>query len=165
MTDKLYHLAEKAVEELERLAKAATPGPWDTDTEQNEGSYGMGEDVSEGFDSYGVYAGDKKVVDTLNSDLAEVEVDGDCDENGPRSWAWDEQGRRNAEFIAAANPQAILALIKEKREMEEALRGIYVAHGWYKADCPNNEHDPVYDAIETAKANFPLTQPSPGEST
>ena len=113
-------ITKQSIADLLALAEKATPGPWDTDTEQNEGDYGSGEDVSTGFSSYGVYAGNKKVVDTLNSDLIEVEVDSDADENGPRSWAWDEQGRRNAEFIATFDPTKAAELLDRIEELERA---------------------------------------------
>ncbi len=74
--------------------------------------------------------------------------------------AWLKEAKRKFPYVEIA--QAILTLIKEKRALEEALRGIYAAHEWYTGDCPNNERDPVCDAIETAKKNCPLNQP--GES-
>lgn len=90
--------------DLRKLAEAATPGPWDTDSIDNE-------DGRDGFKSYAVGCGPtdkwKVVCDTLNSDLIEVESDYDVDSSSH----WDEVGRRNAEYIAAANPKAILALL------------------------------------------------------
>lgn len=100
------------LEEWKRLAEAATkaaPGDWDTDTIDNDGG-GSGH-----FDSYCVFIAGKPgeigkgIVDTLNSDNISVEVDGDED----RIRAWDENGRRVVEYIAAFDPPATLALIAE----------------------------------------------------
>ena len=118
----MTHITQAQLDEWKRDAEKATPGPWEVDDLQNEGDYGNGEDVHSGFTSYVVCAGNKSVVDTLNSDLAMVEVDGDCDENGPRSWAWDETGRRNATHIANASPANFLALIAALEEAREALK-------------------------------------------
>lgn len=96
-------ITREEIEALLKLADAATPGPWSTDTIENQEGKGS-------FNSYAVGAGPsdkwKVVCDTLNSDLIEVEEE--YDENGRSSW--DEVGRRNAAFIAAANPATLKAL-------------------------------------------------------
>jgi hypothetical protein len=106
---------------LEALAKAATPGPWDVDDVQTDGEYGSGEDTYRGFKSYVVGCGPvdnwRSIIDTSNSDVAMVEVDGDCD----GTTAWDEVGRCNTQFIAAAR-EAVPALIARVRELEAALK-------------------------------------------
>ena len=103
------------LEELKRLCAAATPGPWTSDCDiQNEGEYGSGEDCHSGFKSYGVYTSQKLICDTMNSDLIEVREESDDEGH----YAWDETGRRNAEFIAAANPATVSDLITR---LEKAL--------------------------------------------
>jgi hypothetical protein len=108
------------IDELEALAKAATPGPWDVGVIHNEGEYGTGEDSYSGFKSYVVGCGPvdnwKSIVDTSNSDVAMIEVDGDYDSTD----TWDEVGKCNASFIAAAR-EAVPALIARVRELEAAL--------------------------------------------
>jgi hypothetical protein len=108
MTQPLTH---EQVAEIRAKALKATAGPWDVDIVHNEGTYGTGEDDYTGFNSYVVGCGPvndwKSIVDTSNSNVAMIEVDGDSD----GTTAWDEIGRRNAEFIAAANPENILSLI------------------------------------------------------
>jgi hypothetical protein len=97
--------------ELRRLAEAATPGPWFCD----------GVSAEEGRGKYTAYEvtvpnsrGDhQSIVDTFNSGIAEIH-----EEEYDR---WDEVGRRNAAFIAAANPAAILALIDRTEKAEAAL--------------------------------------------
>lgn len=94
--------------ELKKLAEAATPGPWDYDTEKNDGEYGhFGPDSKAGFKSYAIHCTAGTLFDTLNSDMAEIHEEWDEDS----FYAWDDVGRRNAEYVAAANPKTILALI------------------------------------------------------
>lgn len=107
--------------ELRRLAEAAMPGPWAADAVPTDGSFGGGPDTSHGFDTYAVFCERGEIMDAGNSDLAEIIEE--HDENGRH--AWDETARRNMEFVAAANPTAILALLDraEKAEAEaNALR-------------------------------------------
>lgn len=105
---------------LQALAKAATAGPWEYDTEKNEGDYGAGPDCSSGFDSYVIHDGKGQTLfDSLNSNAAVVQEDYDED----HFRAWDEVAERNAKFIAAASPQTVLALIDRLRKAEaEASR-------------------------------------------
>ena len=91
-----------------RLADAATEGPWETDTTENEGDYGNGLDLRSGFNSYEVAAASGRVCDTINSDVAMVSEE--YDEDG--CTAWDEVGKANMEFIAAART-AVPTLIAE----------------------------------------------------
>lgn len=115
MTDTL---SPERVAEIRALAEKATPGPWEVDDEQNDGNFGGGPDCNSGYKSYAVITGNKTVVDTLNSDLAEIEEDGDCEDGSWRYSRWDEVGRRNAAYIAALDPQTVLALLAP----HEALR-------------------------------------------
>jgi len=105
---------------LQAVAEAATPGPWEFDTEKNDGEYGDDIDGGIGFDSYAIR--DEKgqtLFDSLNSDAAYVQ--GEWDEDSFR--AWDEVAEKNAKFIAAANPKTILALIDRLRKAEAAVCG------------------------------------------
>lgn len=111
-------LSTERVAEIRALAEKATPGPWEVEDEQNDGNFGGGPDCNSGYKSYAVVAGNKTVVDTLNSDLAEIEEDGDCEDGSWRYSRWDEVGRRNAAYIAALDPQTVLALLAS----HEALR-------------------------------------------
>lgn len=43
-------------------------------------------------------------------------------------------------------------LERQLAEAHEALKPIIAAHDRYKADCPHNERDPIYEAIENARA-------------
>ena len=98
-------------ERLKAMEAAATKGPWECDTTHNEGSYGAGEDVYEGFKSYTILSEDGKVLfDSLNSDA--IEVHEEYDEDG--ATAWDEIARRNAELIVAMRNAlpSLLAQIK-----------------------------------------------------
>ncbi|HHA1840125.1 TPA: ead/Ea22-like family protein [Enterobacter asburiae] len=97
-------------QELRWKAEKATKGEWWSDSCGNEGTYGSGDDCVEGYTSYAVYDENNQILlDTLNSTAACIneECDGECHA------AWDEVGQRNAEFIAAANPVTVLALLDE----------------------------------------------------
>lgn len=101
-----------------------TPGPWYSESVETEGSYGSGEDTSEGFDSYVVrteaqkhYGEDAVVCDALNSGTAEVHEE--FDEDGTH--AWDEPGRRNMDWIARCSPSGISALLAALESTSRAL--------------------------------------------
>ncbi|HEM8761196.1 TPA: ead/Ea22-like family protein [Enterobacter hormaechei] len=99
-------------------AEKATQGEWWSDSCGNEGAYGSGEDCVEGFTSYAVYDENNQILlDTLNSTSAciQEEYDGEC------HIAWDEVGQRNTEFIAAANPKTVLALLDELEAKDSTI--------------------------------------------
>jgi hypothetical protein len=110
-------MTKEALAQLRLKAEKATKGEWWSDSIGNEGAYGSGDDCAEGFTSYAVYdENDRVLLDTLNSSAACIQEE--YDEEG--HVAWDEVGQRNAEFIAAANPATVLALMdaleaKDKR--------------------------------------------------
>ena len=86
------------LDQLEALAKAATPGPW---TACDYGSY---DGKAEGW-----------YVDTT-ADKADIAPDA----GGIQPNHWDTgRGRRDMQFIAAANPEAVLALIAEVRALRK----------------------------------------------
>lgn len=91
-----------------RLAAAATEGPWEADSTENEGNYGSGPYCHSGFSSYAVVAPSGRVCDTINSDVAMVSEE--YDEDG--CTAWDEVGKANMAFIAMSR-EAVPALIDE----------------------------------------------------
>lgn len=88
--------APSVPEDLRRLSEAATPGPWQDDSEKDE----------HGDHCAVLYANGKRVADTLNSDLAEIHTE--YDEDG--SYSWDDVGRSNIKFIAGA-VEFVLSLI------------------------------------------------------
>lgn len=135
------------IRELLTKAEKATPGPWGFDSTKNEGAYGGGEDISEGFNSYAVhsesiddfYSNPAVICDTLNSDVALLEEEYD-DENSFS--AWDEQGRRNMSYIAACSPDRISALgilALEAVRLREAVKPFSAAAKFY-ADDPTSEN-------------------------
>lgn len=86
------------IDKLEALARAATPGPWTAS-------------------DYGTYDGKGEAwyVDTPD-DRADIA----SDEGGVKPNHWDaNRGRRDMQFIAAANPKVVLALIAEVRAWRE----------------------------------------------
>ena len=108
----------KDFSELERLAKAATPGPWrhatylsGTQNVEFPGSIGVAvvEDIKDGDD------------DSVATcpDAAHAAVAHRKEDKGGK---YDTQRYHNAAFIAAANPQTILALTARVKELEEALK-------------------------------------------
>lgn len=136
-------ITPEQLDEWKRLAGAAAkaaPGDWDTDTIDNDGG-GSGH-----FDSYCVFIAGKPgeigkgIVDTLNSDNISVEVDGD--EDGIR--AWDENGRRVVEYIAAFDPPATLALIAEVERLRaeaETIRDLVLSEAAKVANEKRDEYE------------------------
>jgi hypothetical protein len=90
-------------------AEKATQGEWWSDVVETDGEYGEGEDRASGYHSYAVYVGSESLLDMTNSTAACIHEEWDHDYR----MAWDETAKRNAEFIAAANPDTVLALLDE----------------------------------------------------
>ncbi|MFO6387249.1 ead/Ea22-like family protein [Pseudomonas aeruginosa] len=84
--------------ELRRLAEAATPGPWVTDAQQNGAIF------------------------NIESESGDMCIAMSQENPAPTRLEINEQRRANAEFIAAANPQAILGLLERLRLTE--LKGL-----------------------------------------
>lgn len=101
--------------ELRQLAEKAPHGEWWSDVVETEGEYGDGEDRASGYHSYAVYVGSESLLDMTNSTAACIHEEWDHDYH----MAWDETAKRNAEFIAAANPDTVLALLDELETKEE----------------------------------------------
>ena len=114
---------------LDKLLAAATPGPWETDSESNDGAYGSGEDVHEGFKSYIMLdPKGQRLFDSLNSTAGAVEEDiGDeC------VTAWDEVARRNFALIAAAH-NALPELLRLARVGQAAVAEKAAADAWLES--------------------------------
>lgn len=94
---------------LREAAEKATKGEWWSDVVEADGEYGEGEDRVSGYHSYAVYVGHESLLDMINSTAACIHTEWDHDYH----MAWDETAKRNAEFIAAANPATVLALLDE----------------------------------------------------
>ncbi|ENK1087413.1 ead/Ea22-like family protein [Citrobacter freundii] len=94
---------------LREAAEKATQGEWWSDVVETDGEYGEGEDRASGYHSYAVYVGSESLLDMTNSTAACIHEEWDHDYH----MAWDETAKRNAEFIAAANPATVLALLDE----------------------------------------------------
>ena len=113
-------------EKLSALLARASKGPWDWDTEDNEGSYGVGPNTREGFKSAFITDADgKKVFDTINSDVGCVHEEFGGDENGEYASAWDDVSYANAELVVFLknNADAILTSSSAKPGGEEAETG------------------------------------------
>ncbi|MFL3267646.1 MULTISPECIES: ead/Ea22-like family protein [Klebsiella] len=102
---------------MKAAAGKATQGEWWADEVKNEGCYGSGDDCVEGFTSYAIYGSDGQTLfDSLNSDAACI-----CEEyDGEGHVAWDETAQSNAEFIALANPNNVIAMV-EALEKAQAI--------------------------------------------
>ncbi|WP_137962908.1 ead/Ea22-like family protein [Klebsiella variicola] len=112
MTTDITELAQR----MKAAAEKATPGEWWADEVKNEGCYGSGDDCMEGFTSYAIYGSDGQTLfDSLNSDAACISEEYD----GEGHVAWDETAQRNAEFIALANPDNILALVEALEKAQQ----------------------------------------------
>jgi hypothetical protein len=119
------------IEKLKALALAATSGPWEVDTVKSEGHYGTDEDGGYGFMGYAIIDEEgRPLMDSLNRDQSDIHEDYDGEEH----YAWDELAKRDAMFIAAANPAAVLELIAEV----ERLRAESARYRWLR-DKANDE--------------------------
>ncbi|MFV4848854.1 ead/Ea22-like family protein [Citrobacter freundii] len=102
---------------LRQLAEKATQGEWWSDVVETDGEYGEGEDRASGYHSYAVYVGSESLLDMTNSTAACIHEEWDHDYH----MAWDETAKRNAEFIAAANPATVLAMLDELEAAEKRI--------------------------------------------
>ncbi|MDM3287096.1 ead/Ea22-like family protein [Citrobacter sp. Cf042] len=117
---------------LRQLAEESTQGEWWSDVVETDGEYGDGEDRASGYHSYAVYVGSESLLDMTNSTAACIHTEWDHD----YLMAWDETAKRNAEFIAAANPATVLALLDE---LEAAEKRIAELSGEFFALPPLND--------------------------
>ncbi|EPV2500410.1 ead/Ea22-like family protein [Enterobacter hormaechei] len=101
---------------LREAAEKATKGEWWSDVVETDGEYGEGEDRVSGYHSYAVYVGHESLLDMTNSTAACIHTEWDHDYR----MAWDETAKCNAEFIAAANPAIVLALLDELEAKDKA---------------------------------------------
>lgn len=105
--------------ELAKLREAllkATAGPWEADSEDSEGSYGVGDDTHEGFKTYAVFdASGRRLFGCENADSSVGSVEVEYDEDG--AVAWDETARQNMTLAALARTHlpALLAEITASR--------------------------------------------------
>ncbi len=83
--------------ELRRLAKAATPGPWVTDAQKNGAIF------------------------NIESESGDMCIAMSQENPAPTRLEINEQRRANAEWIAAANPKTILALLDEIDGLNDEL--------------------------------------------
>lgn len=102
---------------LRQLAEESTQGEWWSDVVETDGEYGDGEDRASGYHSYAVYVGSESLLDMTNSTAACIHTEWDHD----HLMAWDETAKRNAEFIAAANPATVLVLLDELEAAEKCI--------------------------------------------
>lgn len=90
-------MTREEMQELKRLAESATPGPWE---HAEVGGFMVLAGPTK-YNAPGRVSGGRGLI---------CEMDDDC--------FHDDQQECNAEFIAAANPQAVLALIARIEELE-----------------------------------------------
>ncbi|HEF0028383.1 TPA: ead/Ea22-like family protein [Citrobacter freundii] len=119
---------------LREAAEKATQGEWWSDVVETDGEYGDGEDRASGYHSYAVYVGSESLLDMTNSTAACIHTEWDHD----YLMAWDETAKRNAEFIAAANPSTVLALLDEL-EKEKGYASAYEGEKWHYHQLAESE--------------------------
>lgn len=108
----------KNIDRLEALAWAAlkaAPGEWECDCQDSEGAYGAGPDARHGFKVPVLYAGGKQVLTADGSEIALVREE--YDEGGGS--AWDDTSMDVVDYVVAANPVVILALLSALSEATE----------------------------------------------
>ncbi|EOG8304517.1 ead/Ea22-like family protein [Yersinia enterocolitica] len=136
------------LEELKKAAMKATQGEWWQDVVETEGTYDVGDNCSEGFHSYAVYGPDNNsLLDMTNSTAAIIHTE----EDGDYLMAWDETGRRNAEYIALANPAAILDLIAQLEAAQGNIKELESKVNHYvAAEYAHKHFDQTPDIIKRA---------------
>ncbi len=119
--------------ELRRLAKAATPGPWVTDAQQNGAIF------------------------NIESESGDMCIAMSQENPAPTRLEINEQRRANAEFIAAANPKTILALLDEidrlKAEsdrLRQGMKGDYDIDAWLDWSKEKEQIKAENDALQGA---------------
>ncbi|ELC8787896.1 ead/Ea22-like family protein [Salmonella enterica] len=130
---------------LREVAEKATKGEWWSDVVETDGEYGEGEDRVSGYHSYAVYVGHESLLDMINSTAACIHTEWDHDYH----MAWDETAKRNAEFIAAANPATVLALLDELehyKSREERVTKLVLDN--------STSWDALYKKLEAAENNL-----------
>ncbi|WP_262027605.1 hypothetical protein [Microvirga sp. Mcv34] len=117
MADTTRLTGSALADHLETLRAKASPGPWETDTIDGDG-----------FKSSAIYAGNYStapvILDTLNSDAAELEED--FDEIEGTGAVFDRAGMNNVGFVAAIenNFEAILSALRAMDELRAEIAKI-----------------------------------------
>lgn len=134
---------------LREAAEKATKGEWWSDVVETDGEYGEGEDRVSGYHSYAVYVGHESLLDMTNSTAACIHTEWDHDYR----MAWDETAKRNAEFIAAANPATVLALLDKLEAAEERYVDML-----RQARSFREAHDSASEIIRKLERNKPTVK-------
>lgn len=135
---------------LRQLAEKATQGEWWSDVVETDGEYGEGEDRVSGYHSYAVYVGSESLLDMTNSTVACIHEEWDHDYH----IAWDETAKRNAEFIAAANPATVLALLDDLEAAEKRIAELEARAVTLPADREAESEVSGYDGTEFYRAGW-----------
>ncbi|MBJ9293571.1 ead/Ea22-like family protein [Citrobacter werkmanii] len=131
---------------LRELAEKATQGEWWSDVVETDGEYGDGDARVSGYHSYAVYVGSESLLDMTNSTAACIHEEWNHDYH----MAWDETAKRNAEFIAAANPDTVLALLDDLGAAEEHYEDML-----RQARSFREAHDSSAEVIRKIERNKP----------
>ncbi|WP_052506093.1 ead/Ea22-like family protein [Pseudomonas sp. MRSN 12121] len=118
--------AQRLAAKLKVLAKAATPGPWVTDGDYvNEHGYVLYSYIASGRKRGG------RIANTFANCLVKT----------------DEQCRANAEFIAEANPKAVLVLVAEIERLKDDLQ--ITNHACFLSIAENKKLKHELDTVTT----------------
>jgi hypothetical protein len=148
--------------ELERLARAATPGPWEVDTVRNDGEYGDGgPDSHVGFDSFAIFdQGGRALFDSLNRDGALTQVDEEADYEDGYHRAWDRLAEADARYLAACSPDVVLKLLEVCKAAPYAADVIEVALRYIPQKTSDSKHAAeALAALRSALAAIGETKP------
>ena len=141
---------------LRQLAEKATYGEWWSDVVETDGEYGDGEDRASGYHSYAVYVGSESLLDMTKSTAACIHEEWDHDHH----MAWDETAKRNAEFIAAANPATVLALLDELEAAENCIAELKAEKETLRPVGVMSEK--AFYRLEQSESRFIALWPRPG---
>lgn len=149
--------------ELREMSERAAAGPWEVDGDPNEdGEYGPGPDPGRGFDDFMITASrGGKILGTEGATHKSIEEE--FDDEGYKT-AWDQIGRDNAQFAAAA-VNFVRDLLAASPSCPSSSPEIAAA--WQRVadalnDIPNGMHAELEDAAG-ALDDLIASQPQKGE--
>lgn len=118
------HAGKKILAEIVAGLEGVTPGPWYRENEENEGSYGSGPNVSEGYTSFKLCADEGDICSAYDSDLAVIEEEVSGDEDGTWIDVVDIVSAANMDHLSRCSPDNIReidAFVKSQSDRIAAL--------------------------------------------
>lgn len=104
--------------QLAKAAASAAPGTWESDREYMEDA------PNRHYEFFVIDGSGNRMFGTENSDAGFGLIEAEYDEDGSE-YAWNEPARKVTEFIVAAQPTSVLALLDRLERAEAEAKRIY----------------------------------------